>query len=1400
MEKEKKGYKYILLIFIILFLNTVYAAEYHVTTCQQLQDISPTHLADNVYLDNNIDCSTIGNFVPIGGDYPNCFSGFFYGNTKKISNLNQNQPNTRGGLFGLVCGGSIQDVGLEDVDIVITTGGGVGQLYAGALAGEVISLNGKSNVIQRVYAKGSVTASSSQPIAGGLIGYINWNGGNTQYSIANSYAQVNVNAGFGGVENIAGGFIGKIYALTVPISYCYSTGTVSAGTREGGLIGDYEAVSIKPVSASYWDTQTSGISTSTAGTGKTTAQMHQQTTFSGWDFINIWKINEGVDYPRQQWETCTPQCSGKNCGEDDGCGTPCLEGSGCTSCTSKTCSQLGKQCGTWDNGCGTQLNCPICSSGYECNTNGQCISYIHNCPGNNQNDIIMKLYQPKNSHGAIWDYTSYSYDICYSEIFGTAYPVVTGTNPHTCTATNTNKVLGLYSQTINSNSHAEIPTDSLYNTNVCYGNLVCRSVYNFINSKIAGIPDYAAGTWYPISSPGFEIKGITGNMNRGVVVSGGTNQLLYMDDFLSNTWKPVTSPLFNVQGITSEDIRNGIIAYGGTNNQEIAKISYPFDDSWISIISPGFAINGITGENSGGIIVYGGTNNQQIARIPNYAAGTWYPISSPGFEIKGITGNMNGGIVVFGGTDQLKYMDDFTQGWKDIASPLFNIQGITSEDIRNGIIVFGNDGSNQKIARLNWNGAGFELSWEEDVINPYFKIGDFTGENNRGLIAFSYEKEKVISDCDSAAGERTVVRLFQNTNSHISVASDADYPIKICCKPANVNPTSGLYWTNMNGNAIDTTDLNDRVKLIAAGLANLGDDVQYEIYNRDTGALILSGNVNAQSNNIAYYTWRASPVGNYYFKAKLATSIDWISSETQLFGILKVVSTEINSPPIAKIDAPKKGEIFIKKDKVYFNQSSYDFDDFLDYSWYFGDGSFVSGSTRDNINYNTSHTYTIDGQISINLNVTDERGFKAEDYSSILIIDLTKNSKYVFANISKPEFNSYVDITQIQNQVQFDAATSFAIEVIASPLTVNCLGGNCPAQIPYSPNPISISDPNNKRGDFSDLIFAWKFDDEDDTCDGVLNRKDCYRFNKIFSSPGQHFANLTVSLSSGQKGSTYTKFITILKNICTNGGRTWWHNDGTPHDTKTEDSEFCKGTDGVIGPNSGIIDDCCEAGYICTAGSTSGCQPIIPIPVTNIISCSNYTTLTSCESDLQKVGIAGGGGLGTEKCGKMQKFDNIDCGGTNAIATAVSCKCEWKAGVGADSGTCRLKSTISGSIFEGIQFTNTCFTTSTAEGCIDESMKVSEVSIIEWDPETINALISKGIASGQTQAIEWLNTKCNLNELCPNEERLVVCAGTKKLPFFTWINLVSAFVIIFAIYSAQYFIKRGRKKEKVKKK
>ncbi len=56
------------------------------------------------------------------------------------------------------------------------------------------------------------------------------------------------------------------------------------------------------ITSSYWNTETSGTTTGVGSgaatvTGLTTTQMKQQASFVGFDFVNIWDIEEGVGYP-----------------------------------------------------------------------------------------------------------------------------------------------------------------------------------------------------------------------------------------------------------------------------------------------------------------------------------------------------------------------------------------------------------------------------------------------------------------------------------------------------------------------------------------------------------------------------------------------------------------------------------------------------------------------------------------------------------------------------------------------------------------------------------------------------------------------------------------------------------------------------------------------------------------------------------------------------------------------------------------------------------------------------------------------------------------------------------------------------------------------------------------------
>jgi hypothetical protein len=87
-----------------------------------------------------------------------------------------------------------------------------------------------------------------------------------------------------------GGFLGAGHGTFVR---CYFAGEmdVSLWYWHGGF--NYGPASVTDC---YWDTQVSGVDHSTGGTGKTTAEMQDVDTFTGWNFSTVWNIASGV-YP-----------------------------------------------------------------------------------------------------------------------------------------------------------------------------------------------------------------------------------------------------------------------------------------------------------------------------------------------------------------------------------------------------------------------------------------------------------------------------------------------------------------------------------------------------------------------------------------------------------------------------------------------------------------------------------------------------------------------------------------------------------------------------------------------------------------------------------------------------------------------------------------------------------------------------------------------------------------------------------------------------------------------------------------------------------------------------------------------------------------------------------------------
>ncbi|MFH1371611.1 MAG: GLUG motif-containing protein [Planctomycetota bacterium] len=223
------------------------------------------------------------------------FTGTFDGNGHKITNFTINGlGNNYIGLFGAISSsGLVKDLGLENCAVsgsnrvAVLVGGNSGNISncysTGAVSGSSLvgGLIGykEYGTISNCYSTGAV---SGDGFVGGLVGY------NSGGNISDCYSIGAVSGTFD-----VGGLVGINYSS---ISNCYLTGAVSGDDEVGGLMGRNTGGS---VNNSFWDTQTSGQTTSAGGTGKTTAQMKTLSTFtsSGWDFVDMWGIGNGQTYP-----------------------------------------------------------------------------------------------------------------------------------------------------------------------------------------------------------------------------------------------------------------------------------------------------------------------------------------------------------------------------------------------------------------------------------------------------------------------------------------------------------------------------------------------------------------------------------------------------------------------------------------------------------------------------------------------------------------------------------------------------------------------------------------------------------------------------------------------------------------------------------------------------------------------------------------------------------------------------------------------------------------------------------------------------------------------------------------------------------------------------------------------
>jgi len=153
--------------------------------------------------------------------------------------------------------------------------------------------------IGRCYATGNVTVDARLRAQSGGFVAENYTDGTNIGEIEDCYAKGNASATHDEAEYYcrAGGFIAYNVTGTAgaTVENSYSIGTTTSDITQGGFC----AVNDSTITDCFWDTETSSDATSDGGTGKTTAQMKLQATFTNWNFADIWAINSLINsgYP-----------------------------------------------------------------------------------------------------------------------------------------------------------------------------------------------------------------------------------------------------------------------------------------------------------------------------------------------------------------------------------------------------------------------------------------------------------------------------------------------------------------------------------------------------------------------------------------------------------------------------------------------------------------------------------------------------------------------------------------------------------------------------------------------------------------------------------------------------------------------------------------------------------------------------------------------------------------------------------------------------------------------------------------------------------------------------------------------------------------------------------------------
>lgn len=543
--------------------------------------------------------------------------------------------------------------------------------------------------------------------------------------------------------------------------------------------------------------------------------------------------------------------------------------------------------------------------------------------------------------------------------------------------------------------------------------------------------------------------------------------------------------------------------------------------------------------------------------------------------------------------------------------------------------------------------------------------------------------------------------------------------------------TTSAYFTDLIGNNITQTDVNDYVMMVAKTVNADGALINFSVKEAGAASCYVDNYSSYSNNGKASVMWKVKTCqdgtsdGNIFRAYPNILPGAYIES-----GLLAVGLSENDSLPVAIISTPLEGSMFNVGENVNFTSGSYDVDDpITSYQWKFD--LYNPGGDTSNL-ANPLYAYPSGGPKFVELTVQNVRGKTASARIGILINSSADDPP--LAVISEPRYGERFSGMLIT----FNATLS-----------------------------------RDDVKPFNQLIFTWEFDDG--TTYNETGMNGAY-FTKLFSVAGEHDVKLTVDDSDP---TSYIESLFYIRGCqvpldggyefvplgsCSSVSKHYFCvNETTYYDTM---NEHCEGANGIATDS----DDCCPRGFYCpSAGvacaerptacenynTSAECQLYGCIWLNgtcsdpaSMMSCSDYKNQGACDSDILGLGKPVSRGLGTDICGRT--FGDY-------LIPKDSCMCKW------DSTTCRfsygVNKTISGAGFI------TCMKSFSLTGCLAGSQTMNwTAACSDW---------SGGADCAKPEAIAQ----------CASGQKEIKCGTVvSKMEFFDAINLIIDVAILAAYY------------------